>query len=366
MDDLQNLLALAAVKNVGPSRLRKLIQIFGTPADVFKAKLSELVRVSGVSENTAREIKANRHQEEAAQELQNIKKHNVEVVTIWDENFPPLLKNIYDPPVILYYCGTLEQNDRYAIGIVGARRPTAYGLTTAETLAKELASRGITIVSGLAVGIDSSAHRGTLQGGGRTIAVLGSGLDRLYPPESKPLARKIVKQGAVVSEFPLGTKPEAGNFPRRNRIISGLSLGVVIIEAAQKSGALITAEFATEQGREVFVVPGNITSTKHVGSHQLIKQGAKLVQSVDDILEEITPHLLDIQTQKKSVPVQHPHIKFSKDEEKIMNTLSSEPVHIDKICLESGFPPQQTLAILLMLELNGVVKALEGKRYIKI
>ena len=362
MNTHQNLFALSLIPQIGPARMQALIQAFGSAERVFQASHSQLVTVKGISDKIAREIAANRYQDSAAELLEKLDKLKINVLTFWDESFPELLKSIYGAPSILYYCGEILPSDARAVAIVGTRRPTEYGLTIAARLARELVGNGITVVSGLAVGIDSAAHRGALEGGGRTIAVLGSSLDRLYPPENRDLARKIAKSGVVLSEFPPGTKPDPGNFPQRNRIISGLSLGIVIIEAGKKSGALITAEHALEQGREVFVVPGNITSTKHQGSHDLIKQGAKLIQSVDDILEELEPHL-------RNEPDTHhePEIRvsLSPDETEIMKHVINEPIQIDALSLRCNMPTGKLLSILLSLELKGVIRSLEGKRYVR-
>lgn len=363
MDDLQNLLALASIPNVGTIRLQALIRAFGSPASVFNARVSDLIRVEGINDKIAREITKNEHQKEAEKHIEKIKQSQIKVVTIWDEEYPLHLKQIHLAPAILYYCGTITPGDNNAVAIIGTRRPTEYGISVTTALGRELALIGITVISGLAVGIDSAAHRGALQENGRTLAVLGSGLDKLYPRENRTLARTITKQGAVITEFPLGVGPDPTHFPQRNRIISGLSLGVVIVEAGEKSGALITADFALEQGREIFVVPGNITSKKHIGSHQLIKQGAKLIQSVDDILEEIQPHLNNIIP--RSAPAKYqPQIALAPEEQKVMNVLSGEPLHIDKISSSCGLPVHKVLALLLTLELKGVVKTVEGKRYI--
>ena len=234
MEDLQNLFALSAVPQIGAGRLRILITEFGSPSAVFQAKPSEIARVKGISKNIANDILKNQYQEEAAKRLKAIKNGSIKVLTIWDEGYPLRLKNIHSPPAILYYCGEFDPKDINLMAVVGTRRPSEYGLTIAASFSEEMAGMGITIVSGLAVGIDTAAHRGALKGRGRTIAVLGSGLDRLYPAENKSLAREIVKQGVVITEYPPGTSPDPANFPQRNRIISGLSPGVVIIEASKK------------------------------------------------------------------------------------------------------------------------------------
>lgn len=282
-------------------------------------------------------------------------------INISDKDYPANLKGIYAPPKALYVNGALEKDDRAAIAIVGSRAATPYGLSTAYRLAGELASFGITVVSGLAVGIDTEAHKGALDRGGRTIAVLGSGLDVIYPPENKKLAQRIEKQGAVISEFPLGTPPNRYNFPRRNRIISGFSLGVVVVEASKDSGALITAKCALDENREVFAVPGKAGSVTSEGTHQLIKDGARLVENGEDIIEELGLELKRISDGRagKSFP------DLEKDEEKIFEALSDEPLHIDEIAEAASFDASLALKTLSSLELKGAIKQLPGKRFVR-
>lgn len=302
-------------------------------------------------------------------------------VGIKDTEYPDNLRQIYDPPEFLYIRGDIQSEDRIAIAIVGTRLASYYGLSTAERLAYDLASYGFTIVSGMARGIDSAAHRGALNAKGRTIAVFGSGLDYIYPPENKELADRICECGAVISEFPQGTVPRKGNFPKRNRLISGLSLGVIVVEAGLNSGALITANLALEQGREVFSVPGHANTFNTKGTHQLLREGARLVESADDIIEELEPIIKNMisafipmpitgqsSLDNRSVlkPANLPHLEFNEDEKRIYSTLSStNPMHLDDIIEQGQLPANRVSSILTILEIKGLVKHLPGKRFLR-
>jgi DNA processing protein len=269
--------------------------------------------------------------------------------------------------LVLYIRGEIREDDRLAIGLVGARYPSLYGLSMAERLARDLAAREFTIVSGLARGIDSASHRGALKAGGRTIAVLGSGVDRIYPPENKKLADEIINNGAVISEYPMGTIPDRVNFPKRNRIISGLSLGVCVVEAAQRSGSLITSTFALEQGRLVFAVPGRADSVKSEGTHNLIKEGAILVQDVEDIIKEIEPmlgglKLIQDKTALAKSPLRNPSLP--ENEAMVLKFISREGLHIDELISKSKLLPGIVNACLLKLQLKGLIKECPGKIYI--
>jgi DNA processing protein len=289
-------------------------------------------------------------------ELKLIKKENVKVITIKDADYPVNLKEIHDPPAVLYVKGELKKEDKLSVAIVGSRRSSNYGRDTAERLARELAQLGITVVSGMARGIDTSAHNGALNSKGRTIAVLGSGLANIYPPENKALVYKIAESGAVISEFPMTMPPLAGNFPRRNRIISGLSLGTVVVEAAQKSGALITARCAYEQNREVFSVPGEAGRDTASGTNQLIKDGAKLVETATDILEELAVPIKDCLIKRSKVlPAD-----LKQEELKILQVLESGPMYVDKIAEESLISISGASSALTVLEIKGLIKRLPG------
>jgi len=295
-------------------------------------------------------------------------------ITIDDAEYPKNLRNIYNPPKQLYVNGTLLEQDEMAVALVGSRRATMYGLQMAEKLAFDLAVAGVTVVSGMAVGIDTAAHRGALRARGRTIAVLGSGHGNIYPPQNEKLYEEIAKTGAVVTEYEHDTEPFPFNFPARNRIISGLSLGVVVAEAARNSGALITADFAAEQGRTVFAVPGRISSSTSGGANELIKDGARLVQSVDDIMEEL--RLVEMKTvpaEKKAVYTEKIEKKtrayiynsLTDDERMVYKALSDEPMHIDDLYKKTGLGPAKASKVLLNLELKKVIRELPGKQFVR-
>ncbi len=286
-------------------------------------------------------------------------------IALEDNRYPAWLRAIPDPPAVLYCDGLFEPKDRQAIAIVGSRQATPYGLRITETLARELSGAGFTIVSGLARGIDAAAHRAALEAGGRTIAVLGCGLDVNYPPEHARLREEIAASGAVLTELPAGTPPKPSHFPQRNRIISGLSLGVVVVEAAEDSGSLITARLALEQGREVFAVPGSIDAPLSRGPHGLLKQGAKLVETVDDIIEELLPQLDTAVAPKRrpgfSKAAEIPNL--SPDERLLLDQMTRDPLHLDELTERSGLTPAAVAGILLALELKALVRQLPGQRY---
>lgn len=369
-------LALKKIEGVGNLGFKTLVESFGSPAEVFAASYETLKCIPGVGEKTARQILSFRDWDACEAELRRVREQTISLVTFQDPNYPRRLLNIYDFPPLLYVKGVLS-NDDIPVAVVGSRQASPYGKFTTERLCRELALRGITIVSGMARGIDSSAHTGALAARGRTLAVLGSGLDVIYPPENETLYRKIAAQGAVISEFPLGTPPHATHFPARNRIISGLSLGVVVVEAGIKSGSLITARIALEQGREVFAVPGAIDSSGSRGTHRLLKEGAKLVEGVDDILDEILPqiHGLDVDPRAShpSIPPsggqafknggRRPIPDLSETEGLIISVLSHDPVEVNAIVRLTGLPVQDLTASLLQLELKGLVRSLPGNRY---
>lgn len=359
--DLESWQRLGAVPGIGPVLFRQLVQRFGSPGRALGASLRELCSLPNIDEKRARAILAAAELPLERGRPSLLKKQGVTVLTYRDPGYPPRLLGIYDYPPLLYVRGRLTETDDLAVAVVGSRRAGSYGRRTAERIAFGLAQRGVTVVSGLARGIDSQAHRGALTGGGRTLAVLGSGIDVIYPPENRALAEQIVQSGAVISEFPLGTKPEAGHFPRRNRIISGLSRGVVVVVAEVRSGALLTANFALDQGREVFAVPGNIDYPGSQGPHLLIQEGAKLVQDVEDILEEL-------QVPGRPLPREmpgEPGHDLSTEEKKLLDILTDQPAPVDHLILRSGFQPSETLALLFSLELKGFIQQLSGKRFVR-
>jgi DNA processing protein len=358
MSDLKNWIALSMLPEVGPVGARKLLSVFRSPEMIFNAGLNELLSVEGIGINRAKNIKAFSAWRVVEEQIEKMEKSGIKAVSLDDPLYPEMLKEIYDAPAVFYVKGDIQPEDKYSIAIVGSRKLTHYGRSVAENLSEDLASMGLTIVSGLARGVDSLSHKGALKAGGRTIAVLGSGIDVPYPPENKTLMDDIAGSGCVISEFPLGTPPDKENFPKRNRLVSGLSLGVLVVEAVADSGALITARYALEQGREVFAVPGNITSGNSEGTNDLIKNGAVLVQKATDIIEELAPVLKGFIRLKDKVK-----IEVSDEEKALCNLLSGEPKQIDMISRESGLPASAVLAILLGLELKGAVKQITGKRF---
>lgn len=361
-EEQEAILRLSSIPGIGSSRLRSLISRFKSASGIFGTTLNELM-AAGIDRTTAEYIRNSDGGDFAEIQLKKMKKCEAKLITYWDKEYPEQLKQIYDPPAFLFVRGKLKAEDKYSIAVVGTRQPSEYGKIVTEKLASELARKGITIVSGMAYGIDTLAHHYALKSGSRTIAVLGSGVDVIYPEANKKLSRSIIAQGAIVSEFPMGTAPDWMNFPRRNRIICGMSLGTVVIEAGKKSGALITATLALEQNREVFAVPGNIDNPKSIGTNELIKQGAKLVASADDVLEELKPQLRQfIEREKNNVQA----LNLTDEEVKFLNYLSHEPKHIDKIALEAGRSTAEVLSILLSLELKDIIKQLAGKMFVRV
>jgi DNA processing protein len=357
-EDLYHWVALAMAPGVGSILFKRLTEAFGGPVGVFHATSKDLERVEGVGPKVVASLKRFGWKGQVEKELRNVEKVGARLVSWDDEEYPPYLKEIYDPPPLLYVLGCLIPQDRRAVAIVGSRYPTTYGQMFAERIALGLSQRGITLVSGLARGIDSSAHRGALTAGGRTIGVLGCGIDIIYPPENRKLFDQVAAQGAILSEFPLGTPPDSDHFPIRNRVISGISLGVVVVEATLRSGSLITARFALDQGREVFAVPGNADSARSAGTNRLIREGAKLVTQAEDILEEIS-----IASQPAlEVP---PRPKLTDEEARIFSILGPQSMHIDQVIALSALPSAQVSVTLLSLELAGHIKQLPGMRFIK-
>lgn len=355
--------ALSRIKGVGCQAAKKLIERFSTAENIFLATESELKEIKGLREDSLKQILNFKDWSLVKRELENTAKLGYTILTWQDQHYPPLLLNIYDPPIVLYAGGDFSSLNQMNMAIVGSRASSAYGLETAGNFAYRLASEGVTIVSGLARGIDTRAHEGALKAGGNTIAVLGSGLDVIYPQENASLFRKILKRGAVFSEFPLGTPPDPQNFPRRNRIISGLSKGVLVVEASLKSGSLITAQCALDQGREVFAVPGNITAARSRGTNSLIKEGARLVEKPEEILSDILPVLCK---NKKSLrPKMEMSLSLGHREDFLLKLLGDEPTHIDYLIKESKLSSTELSSLLLNLELMGAVKQHPGKFFSK-
>ncbi|HOG08010.1 MAG: DNA-processing protein DprA [Syntrophales bacterium] len=375
-ESLPDWLALKKVEGVGNLAFKTLVEALGSPAKVFAASYETLKRIPGIGDKTAAQIKSFDDWKACEKELERVRQGSMTLLTFQDADYPRRLLNIYDFPPLLYVRGTLSNED-IPIAVVGSRQASPYGRFTTERLCRELALRGITVVSGMARGIDSAAHSGALAGRGRTIAVLGSGPDVIYPPENESLYRKIAASGAVISEYPFGTPPNAANFPARNRIISGLSLGVVVVEAGMKSGSLITARIALEQGREVFAVPGAIDSSGSRGTHRLLKEGAKLIEGVDDILEEILPQLQRagiVPPAAQPSPDAIPDAatsdgaameSLSERERIVFSALSAIPVDANALVHATGLTVQEIITALLQLELNGLVRQMPGNRYLR-
>jgi DNA processing protein len=368
MTDKLPWLGLRSIPGVGIVLGQRLLQCFGGPAAVFKASLQDLAAVKGITPALARAIVGFRDWDKLEERLGQLRAQGAELVTRDDPRFPRGLKQIPYPPLLLYIKGTLTPADSLAVAVVGTRGASYYGLKAARRLAGALAARGVTVVSGLARGIDTAAHQGALEMSGRTLAVLGCGLDVVYPPENLKLYQEIPARGALVSEFPLTTPPEARNFPIRNRIISGLSLGVVVIEAGVKSGTGITVRYALDQGREVFAVPGPIDSPTSTGPHRLIQEGAKLVQDVEDILNELpalrkAPGPLFAAAPAGRV-AEAPGFSRAMPEDPLLPLLGSEPLQLEELVRAAGLPVQEVLSRLTLLELQGLVKELPGKCYV--
>lgn len=351
------------IPNLGNITYKRLLDSFGDPANVFTASLKDLVAVEGLRVETAKRIVARAWEGDPDHELRGLKKIGVRLINILDPSYPKDLREIHDPPPLLYLKGNDIPSNHTMVGVIGSRNPSHYGLKITDEICQGLAIREIAVVSGMAKGIDSAAHWGCLRGRGFTVAVLGSGIDIIYPESNRGLFEHIVERGSVITEFPLGTPPEPRNFPIRNRIISGLSKGVVVVEASKRSGSLITASLALEQGREVLAVPGSIESFKSTGTHLLIKQGARLVENADDILEELGlnySYASQVTTKKK---IALPHL--DEDERKVYDILGNYPVHIDQIVRKSEMDAAWGASILTRLELKGVIKQLPGKMFVR-
>ena len=365
MDELYSWLLLAHILRNKVILGKRLIEKFENPEAVFSSSTDGLFSVEGVTPDIVREIKSFTHaREDIKDEVRKIEENGVKLIPLNHPEYPDKLKNIDDPPLCLYVKGCINPQDSRAIAIVGTRRPTPYGRKVAEMLSAELSSAGFTIVSGMARGIDSVVHSAALSTGGRSAGVLGCGIDVVYPGENSQLFSDVAGSGFIISEFPMETGPDKKNFPRRNRIISGLSLGTVVVEAAEKSGSLITVRFALEQGREVFAVPGNINSPVSTGTNNLIKQGAKLVANTNDILEEFEQLLTQELKSgiKDSFKDESP---ISGEEGSVYNMLTLQPKHINQIITESGIEPQKVMQILLDLEIKGLAEQMAGGCYVR-
>lgn len=362
--DAYHWLALSFVEGLGSIGYRNLISRFHTPGGVFRASSSDLEKVEGIRSRAIQGIREFKQAVRVERELELMQQHGVQLVPFLDDAYPANLLTIYDPPPCLYVKGELRREDSRAVAVVGSRFASSYGKMVTERISRDIARQGITIVSGMARGIDTSAHRGALSVKRRTIAVLGCGVDVTYPLENIKLKDEIASCGAVLSEFPMSTGPAGCNFPRRNRIISGMSLGVVVVEASHRSGSLITARLALEQGRDVFAVPGSIDSPRSRGTHQLIKEGAKLVEDAQDIIAELMP----------DAPILPPPFRtegeggrerLSRNEAAVLDLVAGDQAHIDGIIAGSGLDSSTVSSVLLELELRGLIRQLPGKHFIK-
>lgn len=351
------------IPKLGPVRLRKLLEVFENPKSILLAKASELNRIEGIGNEVASAIDHWEDLVDLQSELKRIADFGVEILTQESSEYPQLLREIHNPPIVLYVWGKLTERDRHAIGVVGSRRTSNYGIECAKKLSYQLAYAGITVVSGLARGIDTAAHQGALAAKGRTVAVLGSGLNHLYPPENMGLAEKISESGAVVSEFSMDTKADTQTFPIRNRIVSGWGSGLLVIEAGLNSGALITANQAVEQGRSVYAVPGQIDRPTAAGSNRLIQQGAKLVTGAGDILDEMQVLFPVMPTLTASAPRAD---LLKPDERRIYDAINDHETPIDEIISKTNLPTGIVSSILLTLEMKRFVKQLPGQHFVKL
>ncbi len=352
-------LGLNKVKGIGPVRFKALLDYFGDVQSAWEAP-PEMLKASGLNDKVIQNMLHVRASVDLNALLEKLEAQNVQVITIEDDKYPRRLKDIAQPPPLLYMRGELTIQDEWAVAIVGTRKVTPYGEQVAEDVARFLANNKVTVVSGLARGVDSIAHAAALKAGGRTIGILGSGVDQIYPRENQGLATEIMENGAIISNYPMGTKPEAGNFPPRNRIIAGISIAVVIVEAGKKSGALITANYANEQGRDVYAVPGKIFSTQSMGPNQLIKDGAHPLLKPEDLIDALD---LVMVTEKQSARQVLP---ADATEAALYSVLGFEPLHIDDIGREAKMPIEKVSATLALMELKGMVRQVGGMHYVSI
>lgn len=398
-DEVKSLIHLSIIPGVGNQTIRCLLAAFESAERALTATSEELVQIDGLTRNARQRLVNGRSRVSLNRELELIQSHQCHIITFEDEAYPPLLKQISDPPLLLYIKRRLPPQDALSIAIVGSRSPTRYGKTTCHQLSQQLAARGVTIVSGFARGIDTSAHRAALEAGGRTIAVMGNGLSHIYPEENRDLADAILESGgALISEFPMTVPPMGTNFPLRNRVISGLTYGTLVVEASERSGSLITARLAAEQGREVFAVPGEIFSKLSQGTHKLINQGATLIHSVDDLFDGLPQNyvaLADLESSssqrrdseaRSPSTISHPRqltlenvsqseagldarstpsAQLTSDEEVVFSAIDSPTSHIDQIVRAAQLPINRVSSILLTLELKGIVEQLPGKQFAK-
>ncbi|HVV00294.1 MAG TPA: DNA-processing protein DprA [Verrucomicrobiae bacterium] len=366
MDFRDALVALNMLPHVGPVRVRLLLERFGDAAAILAASRAEILRIQGIGEETADAIAGWETRIDLASELKRIEEFGCHVVTQSDAEYPELLKEIYDPPIVLYVKGVLLPKDKNSVALVGSRMTTHYGIETARKLAYQLAYLGVTVVSGGARGIDTAAHQGTLSARGRTIAVLGTGINIVFPPENQELYQRIAANGAIVTQFPFNRPADKQSFPIRNRIVAGMTLGTVVVEANLTSGALITANFATDYGRQVFAVPGRIDSPRSKGCHDLLKKGAKLCEGAEDILSEFE-YLFPPATRASAAnqPALLPAAELSQPEQSVYDALTSEELTIDEVIRKSGLPASAASVALLGLEMKRLIRQLPGKLFVR-
>lgn len=367
MDSREALVALNMVEHVGPVRFRLLLEHFGDAPAILRASKAELLRVQGIGDETAEAIAGWEKTVELAAELKRISDFGCHVLTQADTDYPQLLRQIYDPPIVLYVKGQLTPKDNNAVTIVGSRRTTYYGQEVARRLGFQLAYVGVTVVSGGARGIDSAAHQGALSAKGRTVAVLGTGINIVFPPENAELFERITANGALVTQFPFNRQADRQSFPIRNRIVAGMTLGTVVVEAGMNSGALITANMAVDNGRQLFAVPGRIDSPQSKGCHDLIKRGAKLCEGAEDILSEFE-YLFPTTNRPAAVAEDGtlPAISLSENEQKVLDTLGKEESSIDEVIRQSGLPASAASVALLGLEMKRLIRQLPGKAFVRL
>jgi DNA processing protein len=366
MDSREAFIALNMIEHVGPVRARLLLEHFGEAPKILAASKSRLMTVRNIGEDTAAAIANWEKTVDLAAELKRISDFGCHVLIQSDENYPPLLREIYDPPIVLYVKGELKPKDKNAVAMVGSRQTTHYGIETARKLAYQLAYVGVTVVSGGARGIDTAAHQGALSAKGRTVAVLGTGINLIAPPENAELFQRITENGAVITQFPFNRPADKQSFPIRNRIVAGMALGTVVVEADMHSGALITSNFATEYGRQVFAVPGRIDSPRSKGCHDLIKKGAKLCEGAEDILSEF--EYLFPSSNRPPSPGETgvlPALELSANEQKVLDALDGEERVIDELIRKSGLPSSAVSVALLSLEMKRLIKQLPGKLFVR-
>ena len=362
MNHLEACVALNMIPQMGPVRLRRLLDAFGSAEKILLARADQLAAIDGIPRALAENISRWQEFADPTAELKKAADLGARIITAEDAEYPSALREIHDPPIVLYVRGQLTERDRNAVAVVGSRKATHYATESAKKLSFQMAYAGLTVASGLARGIDTAAHQGALAAKGRTIAVIGSGLGELYPPENAELADRIAASGAVISEFPIDTKPDRQTFPIRNRIVTGLSFGVLVVEAGANSGALISANMAAEQGRTLYAVPGRIDAPAALGSNRLIQQGAKLVITVDDILDDLPL----VFREKPDLPATAPAVDLTPEQQKILDAIGSEEMPLDSVIATSGLTAAVVSSTLLALEIRRLVKQLPGKRFVKL